>query len=607
MHMSPAEMRNYGGHYLTVAARLKPGVSLARAREEMNGIGKQLVVEFPTTNDRIPRVVVSPVREEVAGNLRAELLVLMGAAGCVLLIACANLAGLLLARGLARRREMAVRAALGASHGRLIGQMITEGALIAVAGGVLGVVTAPVGIHLLAALVPTSLPASAAPMVDARVMVFAISISLLTGIGFSIMPAWQASRVQLNDTLKQGGRGGIGGTGAGARDALVVLEVAAALVLLVGAGLMLKTVTRLRSLDLGFRPERLLTLRSTLPRAKYLDPARRIAFYHRVIEGVLGLPGVQAAAFGSTLPFRSLGNTQGYVVEGRNPVPEDPGDALLRVNSGSYLQTLGVQLIEGRLLEESDGGSATPVIVINQTLAKLYFPKESPLGHRIRLAGGFKPVWRTIVGVVKDVRERGLEPALRAGIYLPYEQWTDTWALPDSLVVRTTGDAASLTSAVRHVVQSVDPEQPVTAISTMEDLIDLDVADRQQQTRLLSAFAALAMLLASLGLYGLLAYTVSQRSREIGLRMALGASAPQVLRAVVMRGLGLAVLGLAAGFAASRALSQTMSGMLYGVTATDPATYGWVALLLLAIVAAACWLPARRAVRIDPIVVLREE
>ncbi len=606
IHMSPAVLLDHGSHFLNVVARLRPEVTLARAKEEMNAIGRQLAVEFPDNNRRLPNVVVSPVRDEVAGNLRAELVVLMGAAGCVLLIACANLAGLLLARGLGRRRELAVRAALGASRGRLVAQMVAEGALIATAGGVLGVLMAPAGIRLLAAMVPTALPASYAPSVDARVLGFALVVSVLTGVGFSIVPAWQASRVRLNEALKQGGRGGIGGRSAGTRDALVVLEVAMALVLLVGAGLMLKTVARLRAVDLGFHPDHLLTMRSTLPRIKYRDPAKRISFYHRVLEGVSGLPGVSGAAYISTLPFSGQGNTQSYRVEGRERLPADPGDALLRVSSGRYLQALGVTPIEGRLIDDSDREGANPVVAINQTLAKLYFPNQSALGHRIAMYGR-PPVWRTIVGVVKDVRERGYEPVMKPGVYIPYEQFTDTWALPDTLILRTAGDPMALANAARRVTQQVDPEQPVTAVTTMEEMVDLDVADRQQQTTLLTIFAGLALLLASLGLYGLLAYSVTQRSREIGLRMALGASAHSVVRAVVMRGLMLAGLGLAAGFAAARVLSGTLSGILYGVATTDPATYGWVSLVLCGIVAAACWIPARRAVRIDPIAVLRDE
>jgi putative ABC transport system permease protein len=596
-----------GSHYLNVVARLQPGVSLARAREEMSAIARQLSAENPNTNRDIGAVVV-PLRDDAIGNTRIELLVLMGAAGCVLLIACANLAGLLLARGIGRRREMAVRSALGASRARLIAQMIAEGALVALAGGLLGVLLAPVGMTALAALVPTALPATATPLVDARVLTFAFFLSVLTGVGFSIVPAWQASRVSMNDALKLGGRGGIGGAASATRDALVILEVAAALVLMVGAGLMLRTVAHLRAIELGFRSSNLLTMRTTLPRSKYLDAGQRIAFYHRVLEGVSALPGVERVGYASTLPFLSIGNTQSYTVEG---VPSAPGvarDAFLRVSSGDYLQTLGVRLLEGRLVLASDTDRTTPVVVVNEALARLYFPKESPLGHRLALsAPGRQPVWRTIVGVVQDIHELGHQSVRKAGVYIPYEQCQDTWAQPENLAVRTTGDPASLTSAIRRVIAQVDPEQPVAAVATMDDVVARDVADRHQQTTLLTVFAALALLLAAFGLYGLLAYTVTQRTREIGLRMALGASASQVVSMIVFRGLALSGAGLLIGLLAAKLLSGTLSRILYGVTPADPATYGAVALLLCAIAATASWIPARRAVRIDPIAVLREE
>jgi len=605
VHFSPGDLVYRGNHNLTVVARLKPGVSLAQASEDMHFIAHQLAAEYPD-NDGIRDAVVVPMRENAVGQTRIQLLVLMGAAGCVLLIACANLAGLLLARGMGRRREMALRSALGASRARLVAQTMTEGALIAFAGGALGVLVAPAGMKILAALVPSSLAATAAPAVDARVLAFALLLSALTGVGFSMMPAWQASRVNLNDALKQGGRGAIGGAVSATRDALVVLEVAAALVLMAGAGLMLQTVARLRAIDIGFHPGNLLTLRTTLPRTKYLDPAKRIAFYHRVLQATGALPGVERAGYASTLPFRSGGNTQGYNIEGHARLRGDSGDAFLRVSSGDYLQALGVHLVEGRLLSPADTADAPPVVVINETLARLYFPGESALGHRLTLSGR-RPAWRTIVGVVRDVHELGYQFASKPGVYLPFEQCPDTWAVPENLVLRTTIPPAGLTAAVRRIIAQADPEQPVAAVATMEEIVDRDVAGRRQQTTLLAAFAALALLLAALGLYGLLAYAVTQRSREIGLRMALGATASRVVALVVLRGITLSGAGLVLGLVAARLLTGVMRGMLYGVAATDARTYAAVTLLLCAIAAAASWLPARRAVRIDPIAVLREE
>jgi len=605
IHFSPADLVTRGSHYLNVVARLKPDVTLARAREEMSGIARQLAQEFPDSNSKVGAVVY-PIKEDLLGNTRVGLLVLMAAAGCVLLIACANLASLLLARAVARQREMAVRAALGAGRGRLVRQMVTESTLLSVAGGVLGLGVAMAGMKILAGLVPIGLPGSAAPAIDSRLLGFTLALSLATGVLFSIVPAIHAARASLNDALKQGGRAGIGGSGRNMRDALVVMEVAAALVLLVSAGLMIQTLARLRSIDIGFRSDHLLTMRTVIPRAKYQDPAKRLAFFERVVDGVRPLPGVEAAAYSSQLPFLSQGNTQSYRVEGRELEPGDPGDALLRVGTNEYLQTMGVTLREGRLFSAGDRGDAAPVIIINETFAKRYWPKESALGHRIALSSPSR-VWRTIIGVVADVHERGYELEMKPGVYLPYAQILDTWAVPESLVVRVKGDPLSLAGAARRVIAGVDPEQPVAAVRTMDDIIALDVADRQQQMTLLGAFAGLALLLASIGLYGVLSYAVTQRSREIGLRMALGASASSVVQMVVGRGLGLTGVGLAIGLTLAWAVTRAMKNLLYGVAASDPATYAGVAALLGMIALVACWLPARRAARVDPIVVLREE
>jgi putative ABC transport system permease protein len=485
-----------------VVARLKPGVALERASDEMNAIAKRLQAQYPRENEHVGAVVV-PLREELLGKTRTAVLVLMGAAGCVLLIACANLASLLLARAVARRREMAIRTALGAGRGRLIRQMVTEGLLLSLLGGVLGLALARSALTLLQTLVPMGFSSGNAVNLDGTVLVFTLAISLLTGLLFSIVPAIQASRASLNDALRQGSRGDIGGRRAITRDALVVVEVAAALVLLVGAGLMLKTLGKLRAVDLGFKSDHLLTMRSILPRTKYKEPAQRLAFFDRVMEGVRTLPGVTAAAYNSTLPFLSVGNTQGYSVEGRPPLAGDPGDALLRVGDPDYLKTMGVQLAEGRLPDSRDSANAPVVIVVNETFAKCYWPNETALGPRVSLSGR-TPVWRTIIGVVKDVRERGYELDMKPGIYVPYPQIPDTWAQPENLIVRTSGDPNAIAGAVRRVIASVDPEQPVSAVRTMDEILDRDLSDRTQQMTMLGTFAGLALLLAAIGLYGVL-------------------------------------------------------------------------------------------------------
>jgi len=606
-HFTPQQLANRGSHYLRVIARLKPGVTLARAREEMNAIGARLSRQYPEEDGPVG-VVVETMKENAVGDTRVALWVLMAAAGCVLLIACANLASLLLARAVSRTREMAVRAALGAGRGRLIRQMVTEAIVLSFAGGVLGLALAPAGMKVLARLVPDGFPGSALPSIDARLLAFTLALSFAAGILFSIVPAIQAARASLNDALKQGGRSGIGGQGHGLRDLLVIMEVAAALVLLIGAGLMIQTLARLRAIDVGFRPDHLLTMRTRLPLKKYKDYASRFSYYQRVIEGVRALPGVEMAAYAYMLPFESIGNTQGFLIEGFAFDRNIAHDALYRVATNDYLQTLGVKLIEGRLYSASDGPAAPPAIVINETFARRYWPKESALGHRVSLDFP-KPVWRTIIGVVADVQERGYAIDMKPGVYLPYSQMgiPDTWATPEVLVMRTQGDPQSLTSAARAVIARVDPEQPVSDVRTMDEIIALNVADRSQQMTLLAAFAGLALLLASIGLYGVLSYAVTQRSREIGLRMALGASASEVVRSIVARGLTLTGTGLAIGIAIAWGATRAMKNLLYGVAATDPATYLAVAALLALVGLMACWIPARRASRVDPVIVLREE
>jgi predicted permease len=603
IHFTPQEAGDHGSHYLNVVARLKPGVTIERARSEMSAIATQLQKDFPA-NYRVGAVVV-PIRDELLGTRRTALWVLMGAAGCVLLIACANLASMLLARAVARQREMAVRTALGAGRGRLVRQMITEGMLLSLMGGVLGLGVARAGMALLTKLAPQGFGASA-PQLNGSLLLFTLGLSVFTGVLFSIVPALQIARTSLNDALRQGGRSGVGGRRATTRDALIVLEVAMAIVLLTGAGLMLKTMAKLHGIDLGFRPDHLLTLRTSLPRELYKEPARRLAFYDRVVEGVRTLPGVTDAAYGSQLPFQSNGNTQAYRVEGREFERGEASDALLRVGTNDYLKALRVQLVEGRLSDEHDTEASLPVIVINETLARRWWPHESALGHRISMSGRV-PVWRTIVGVVKDVRERGYEPELKSGVYIPFVQFTNTWALPESLVVRTAGDPVALTSAVRRIIAGVDAQQPVVAVRTMEETLDRTVEDRTQQMTLLGAFAGLALLLASIGIYGVLSYLVTQRRREIGVRMALGATASTVVGMVLRRGLALTGAGLVVGLVAAMLGTRAMKTMLYGVDAIDPATFGGVAAVLCAIAALACWVPAVRAARVDPIVVLRDE
>jgi predicted permease len=604
MQFTPADQAMRGSHFLSVVARLKPDATLDRARQEMTSIARRLEQQYPDSNYRVGAVVV-PMKEDLLGNSRLEILVLMCAAGCVLLIACANLASLLLARAVARKKEMAVRAALGAGRGRLVRQMVTEATMLALAGGALGLLFAQAGMTILARLVPGGLPATAKPALDPTLLLFTLALSLLTGLIFSVIPAIQAARASVNDALKQGGRSGADTRGRNTRDILVIVEVAAALVLLTGAGLMIQTMAKLRAIDIGFRSDHMLTMRTPLG-PKYKEQAKIIDYVNRVLAQVDALPGVEGAAFASTLPFQSIGNTRGYLIEGQTIDRNYSPDALFRVGTSDYLRTLGVKVVEGRLFSAADTNSPNPVFIINETFARHYWPKESAVGHRISFRSDPTPVWATIVGVVADVHERGYELAMKPGIYTPITPLDDGWT-PDYLVIRTKGDPTTLASAARFVIAGVDPDQPVSELRTMDEIVDLNVADRQQQMTLLGAFAALALILASIGLYGVLSYAVTQRSREIGLRMALGASASSVTRMIVARGLALTGIGLAIGLISAWAATRAMKNLLYGVAATDPLTFGAVAGLLGVIALIACWAPARRASRVDPIVVLREE
>jgi len=602
IHITPEFRAQRGSHYLSVVARLKLDATLQRASDEMLAIANRLKQQYPDQN-RYTGAVVVPMKEDLLGKTRTALLVLMAAAACVLLIACANLASLLLARAVARKRELAVRSALGAGRGRLIRQMVTEGALLSLAGGTLGLGLSLAGMRILEGLVPLGLPSTARPTVDLRLLMFTLLLSLLTGVLFSIVPAIQAARASLNDALKQGGRSGPDVRGRTTRDALVVLEVAAALVLLAGAGLMIQTMAKLRAVDLGFQPDHLLTLRTALG-PKDNDKVKRLDYYQRVLEQTAALPGVENSSFSSTLPFQSIGNTQGFRVEGVAPDLSFSPDALMRVGTSTYLQTLGVKVREGRLFDGSETTTSPLVLIINETFARHFWPKDPAIGHRISI--DFPDAkWRTIVGVVADVQERGYDLWMKPGVYAPTTQM-EGWT-PDFLVVRTKGQPASFTPALRRVIAAVDPEQPVSNVQTMDEIVDANVADRRQQMTLLGAFAGLALLLASIGLYGVLSYTVTQRSREIGLRMALGASAANVTRLVVGHGIALTGAGLAIGLIGSWAATRALKNMLYGVSATDPMTLGAVAVLLTLISLTACWIPARRASRLDPIVVLREE
>jgi predicted permease len=604
--LAPAVAADHSSHFLNVVARLAPGVTLAAARDDMSRIAALLQQQLPDSNTNIGAVVV-PITEDAVGNTRVELLVLMGAAAAVLLIACANLASLLLSRAVGRRGELAVRAALGAGRGRLVRQLVIEAALVALTGGAIGLALAPAGTAVMAQLTPRGFPALPASVLDLRLLGFTLALALATALIFSIVPALQASRVSLQDALQQNARSAVGASSRLTRDALVVLQVAAALVLLAGAGLMLRTLANLRAIDVGFRPDHVLTIRTTLPAARYRDPVKRLAFYQRVTENAGQLPGVEQTAYISVPPFASQGNSIYFAVEG-GPPPKagEPTDALYRVGTPGYLSTIGARTIEGRLIDARDVAGAPLAVVINETMKRRYWPDTSALGHQLRFGAANTPLF-TIVGVVKDIRERGYELAMKPAVYLSFAQTPSTWALPEYLLARTRGEPRKLVEPLRRIVAAADPDQPIAAVRTLDEIVDLDVADRHQQMVLLGAFAGLALLLASIGLYGVLSYVVLQRSRELGLRMALGATAGSVMWMVVARGLALTAAGLVIGLALALGLTRTLQNLLYGVGAADPATFSAVIGVLAVIALAACYLPARRAARLDPIAILRAD
>ncbi|HZR23052.1 MAG TPA: ABC transporter permease [Vicinamibacterales bacterium] len=603
--LAPNQINTYTSHFLNVVGRLAPGVTVAAARDDMNRVAEAIRQQHADTNKSIG-VTVVPIREDLMGDTRTELLVLMAAAAAVLLIACANLASLLMSRAVGRRGEMAVRAAIGATRWRLVRQLFIEATVFSVAGGALGLALAPAGVAVIAQLAPRGFAVQSTSLVNIRLLLFTAVVALATGFAFSLVPAVQAARTSLRDAMQQGARSAVGGRGRIARDAMVVAQLAAALVLLVGAGLMLRTLANLHALDLGFRPDHLLTLRTTLPQAKYPDQAKRVAFYNRVIADVRALPGVVEAGYGQTLPFMSPGNTSWFGIEGRPiPPPSDRADGLFRPGTGTYLKALGVTLVEGRLLDDRDGADAPRAVVINETLARQFFPGQSPIGQRMWF-NGLPPTapFYTIVGVIKDIRENGYQPALRPAYYFATAQSQTT---ADYLVIRTQGRPEDLTEPVRRIIARVDPDQPVSAIRTLDDIVASDVADREQQMVLLASFAALALLLASVGIYGVLSFGVAQQSRELGLRIALGASRVSIMRLVVGRGLTLTVSGIAIGTAIAWAVMRALQSLLYGVATTDLPTFAAVIGCLTATALAACYFPAHRASRLDPIAVLRDE
>lgn len=600
---TPEDLARRTRHYLEVVARMKPGVTRERAQHDMDVIAKRLQLQYPDTNANIGAVVV-PIRENFAGDTATGLWVLQIAAVLVLLIACSNLANLLLARAAGRRREIAVRIALGASRAQIGAQLVTESLLLSIGGGVAGLVVGRLCWGVFENLVPSQIAGNGFAL-NAPVLLFTAAVSILAGVFFGLVPALRATDVSLQESLKEGARAGESRAGMRLRDTLVVAQFAMAFALLVGAALMIETLWNLRRVDLGFRSDHLLTMGVPLPETKYNNNEKLRAFYREVLDRTRTLPGVKNVGFGSDAPFTSIGDTEGYAIEGAPPtLPGQDNDALYREVSAGYLETIGGTLESGRLLEDRDIESSQPVVVVNEFLAKRHWPGVDPVGKRLQLTGS-KKTWRTVVGVVKDIRERGLLLDMKPAVYVPVNQVDRPGA--DYLVARTSQDPASMVNALRSAVWAVDADRPVAFIRTMDQLMEENVADRERPMTLLGIFAGLALVLACLGVYGVLAYSVAQRTREIGVRMALGARPLDVTRMILGRGLKLSAIGLIAGAALAGALGVLLRSLLYGVTPAAPLVYAGTAASLIIVALAACVIPAQRASRVDPVVALRDE
>ena len=592
--------------YLSMVARLKPGVTVEQARADMARIAipiRMAMDSAATENDWT--LSVTPLREGLFGDVRPALLILLGAVGFVLLIACANVANLFLARAAGRERELAIRGALGAGRGRLIRELLTECMVLALLGGAGGVLLAIWATDALVALQPADLPRIQEIAVDGRVLVFTLVVSLVTGLIFGLVPALHASKPDLHDVLKEGSRstGPAFGRG-GIRGVLVVAEMALALVLLVGAGLMVRSFSRIQAVNPGFDPESALAVQMSLPASKYTTEDQRRAVQQRILDEVRALPGVRAASFISNIPMSGSISTGSFDVEGWTPpTPTEYAHGDQRIASTQYFDALRIPVLQGRVFDERDIVGSAPVAVVDETLARKFWPNESALGKRVgRRMGGDSVQWRTIIGVVGHVQQLSVRDVRRNQLYFAMGQTTFAGL---SLIVRGSGRAADLAAPVREAIRRVDPEQPVYNVRPMTEHVASSRAGARFSALLLSLFAALAALLAAIGIYGVMSYSVSQRTHELGIRMALGAERGAVLGLVIRQGMVIASLGIVVGLAGAFALTRLMATQLYSTSPSDPITYAVVAISLAAIALLSTYLPARRATRVDPTTALR--
>ena len=610
------------GHFLLVAGRLRDGATIPAAQSELKTIGEQFRAAYPDAMDKNETIVVVPLREAIAGDVKPALLILAGAVSFVLLIACANVANLLLARAAGRQKEVAIRTAVGATRARIVGQLLTESILLALTGGVAGLVLAAAGVRALLAASPGDIPriGDSSRCLDWHVLLFLFGVSLLTGVLFGLFPAIQVSRLDVNSALKESsGRSATGHKHNRVRGILVVCEIALAFILVVGAVLMIRTLAALHSVNPGYDPSHVLTLKTSLAGSRYSSAAQVESMVRQVTERVEALPGVQSAAIATVLPVEHEGADLPFIIEGRTP-PKGAkweGDEQWRDISAHYFQALRIPQLRGRVFDQRDTGKAARVVVINEAFAKKYWPKGDPVGQRITIGKGLGPEFeeppREIVGIVGNVSETGLSAGTPAVMYVPVGQVTDGFTkllngvLPMSWIVRTRRDPLSLSAAVQREFLAVDAQLAPSRVLTMERVTADSLARQNFNMLLLTVFGGLALLLAAIGIYGLMSYSVEQRTHEIGIRMALGAGRAQVVRLVLGQGMRLAAIGIAIGLAAAFGLTRVLSSLLFGVKAADPLTFAIVAAILGAVALISVFIPARRATRINPILALRHE
>jgi predicted permease len=595
---------NRTNEYLSLVARLRPGVSLARAQAELTDFAGRLKRDFPQSYPRDWGLALTALHEKAAGDMRIRLLMLLGSVGAVLLIACTNVANLLLARASGRGKEIAVRAALGATRWQIARQLLVESLLLALAGGAVGLTLAVWAMRAMASLDFAGLPLDALRL-DSPVLVFTCAVTLATGLLFGLAPALTASRTDTQQTLKEAGRSVSANRFRQAiRRGLVVVEIALALSLLVCAGLLVKSFSRLQQVETGFRPDHLLTFDLALPRTQYATEAQQIEFFDRALARLASVPGVRAVGLTSSLPFSNSVSTGSFNVEGYVPPPNHPspwGD--IRVVSPGFFEALGVPLLSGRVFDEQDGPDAVKVAVVDEEMVHRYWPHESPIGKRLSTSSR-NPDFITVVGVVRHTHDEGLDADARVQIYVPYRQR----GLPVlSAALRTVTEPRSALPGVRAALQELDPALPLFGVHTMTELVDTSTEPRRFSTLLLSLFSGMALLLAALGIYGVMSYAVAQRSHELGVRMALGAAKREVLGLVLRQGMALAAAGLVLGVLAALGLTRFFQSQLFGIQATDPETFLQMTAILAVVALAANLLPALRATRVDPIVALREE